>query len=83
MKLKTVTDPDAFRAAIEKCRRDVLLVSAEGDVLNLKSTMSRYLALGMLLNRSGDTQELYTDCREDECIMRKFLAEQTHGSGGK
>lgn len=83
MKLNAVTDPEAFCAAIEKCRRDVLLVSSEGDVLNLKSTLSRYLALGQLLSRCDAVRELYTDCREDERIMRRFLAEQAQSRNAR
>lgn len=32
-----------FLNAVKQCRQDVLFKTAEGDVLNLKSTLSQYL----------------------------------------
>ncbi len=33
----------SFLSAVKQCRQDVLFKTAEGDVLNLKSTLSQYL----------------------------------------
>lgn len=73
MKLKNIHQVEAFRAAIAKCQHDVLLKSPEGDVLNLKSSLSQYIALGELLGSAGDQLELFTTCREDESVMLEFL----------
>ena len=37
------TDLFSFLSAVKQCRQDVLFKTAEGDVLNLKSTLSQYL----------------------------------------
>ena len=53
----------------------MLLKSPEGDVLNLKSSLSQYIALGQLLSEAGDSLELFTTCREDEAKMLEFVTE--------
>ncbi len=75
MKLKNIKEVDAFRKAIDSCEHDVLLKSPEGDVLNLKSSLSQYIALGKLLSEAGDNLELFTTCREDEARMLEFVTE--------
>lgn len=75
MKLKNIKQLDKFRDAINKCQADVFLKSPEGDVLNLKSSLSQYIALGQLLGEAGDSLELFTNCREDESIMLEFMME--------
>ena len=73
MKLKNIKQLDRFREAINRCRSDVFLKSPEGDVLNLKSSLSQYIALGKLLGEAGDTLELFTSCSEDEAVMLEFM----------
>lgn len=73
MKLKNIKQLDQFRDAINRCRSDVFLKSPEGDVLNLKSSLSQYIALGQLLGEAGDTLELFTSCVEDEAVMLEFM----------
>lgn len=57
----------------QKCDEDVFLYSSEGDVLNLKSVLSRYVVATMLQNGWG-RQEFcleYAIC--DETWMRIFV----------
>lgn len=58
MKLKNSAEIEAFLAAVEKCTGNVYLLSPQGDKLNLKSTMSRYVSMGRLLSEEGDNLEL-------------------------
>ena len=51
------------------------LESLEGDIFNLKSAMSEYIALGRLLSEQGDSLELFADRREDEGRLLHFLGE--------
>ena len=51
------------------------LKSQEGDVFNLKSSMSQYIAVGRLIEESGDSLELFADSKEDEARLLKFLYE--------
>lgn len=43
MRLKENADLIGFLKTIKKCRQNVLFRTAEGDCLNLKSTLSQYL----------------------------------------
>ena len=75
MKLKHIKEVEAFRKVIHECEGDVYLKSPEGDVFNLKSAMSEYIALGQLLSEQGDNLELFADRREDEALLLNFIAE--------
>ena len=73
MKLTNITDIQKFTAAVNACEGDVYLKSVEGDVFNLKSSLSQYIAIGRLLEESGDNLELFAQNREDELILLKMI----------
>ena len=75
MKLKNIKEVEQFRNVIHECTGDVYLKSQEGDVFNLKSAMSEYIALGRLLSEQGDSLELVANNREDEARLLRFLSE--------
>ena len=75
MKLKNIKEVEEFRKVIHACTGDVYLKSQDGDVFNLKSALSEYIALGQLLSEQGDNLELFADRREDEARLISFLAE--------
>lgn len=75
MKLINIQEVEQFRSVIHQCRGNVYLKSPEGDVFNLKSAMSEYIALGRLLSEQGDSLELFADLREDEALLLGFLHE--------
>lgn len=75
MKLKNIKEVEQFRKVVHECEGDVYLKSQEGDVFNLKSALSEYIALGQLLGEQGDNLELFADRREDEAQLINFLAE--------
>ena len=54
MKLKNIKEVEEFRKVIHACAGDVYLKSQDGDVFNLKSALSEYIALGQLLRISHD-----------------------------
>ena len=54
MKLKNIKEVEEFRKVIHSCTGDVYLKSQDGDVFNLKSALSEYIALGQLLSEQGD-----------------------------
>ena len=74
MKLKNIKEVEAFRSAVKECTGDVYLKSIDGDVFNLKSALSEYIALGRLLSEQGDSLELFASNREDEGLLLAFLA---------
>jgi hypothetical protein len=48
MKLMNIGDPEKFFDVINQCKGTVELVTAEGDRLNLKSQLTKYVALTKL-----------------------------------
>ena len=50
MKISTHIDLSACLAVVQHCRGEVLFCTAEGDKLNLKSTLSTYLFAAMAGN---------------------------------
>ena len=75
MRLTSVKDVHKFMQVINDCEHNVYLKSQEGDVFNLKSSMSEYIAIGRLLEENGDSLELFADSREDEARLINFLYE--------
>ncbi|OUN25076.1 hypothetical protein [Pseudoflavonifractor sp. An85] len=73
MKLNNVKDVEKFIQVVNDCKSDVYLKSLEGDVFNLKSSMSRYVAIGRLIEESGDSLELFASTKEDEALLINFL----------
>ena len=69
MKLQNIHEVEDFRKVIHQCKDDVFLKSQEGDVFNLKSAMSEYIALGRLLSEQGDSLELFASNHEDEGLL--------------
>lgn len=73
MRFTNVSDVEKFISVIKECKANVYLKSLEGDVFNLKSSMSQYVAIGQLVGQSGDTLELFADNKEDENRLINFL----------
>ena len=73
--LKSVGNVNEFWKSINQCKGPVLLIKNDGsETLNLKSTLSRYIAVGELLKEHGDEYELFCGKREDEAIMLNFFS---------
>ena len=53
MKLINIQEVEKFRKAVHQCEGNVYLKSPEGDVFNLKSSLSEYIALGRLLGEAA------------------------------
>ena len=75
MKLTNVKDVQKFIEVVNSCESDVYLKSVEGDVFNLKSSLSQYIAVGRLLEENGDTLELFAQTREDEAKLLALMCE--------
>lgn len=77
MKLTENIDYSEFFRAVQTCSGEVLLVTPEGDQLNLKSTLSQFVFAAavrgklnlagakLLLEVPGDTQKLSAYTTED------------------
>lgn len=72
--LKPEADLNRFIRCIASCRDDVLFTTREGDILNLKSTLSTYV-FAALADRADVLSRGRIDCRnpEDEAQLAEFL----------
>lgn len=75
MDFQNIEQIDDFLEAVQKCKGNVYLKSTEGDIFNLKSRLSQYIAIGALLDDEGDELELFCDRTEDEGYFYQFFAE--------
>lgn len=75
LKLRNIRDVKKFISVLDTCKRDVYLKSLQGDVFNLKSSLSQYIAIGRLLEENGDSLELFADDPADEALLIGFLGE--------
>ena len=73
MKIKNIKEVEDFRKVVHECTGDVYLKSPDGDVFNLKSALSEYIALGRLLSEAGDSLELFATNRGDEAKLLAFV----------
>ena len=78
MKLKNSVQVNAFVEAVSRCKGNVFLRSLQGDIFNMKSSLSQYIAMGALLGEHGDELELFCEKNEDEPIMLEFERKLFH-----
>ena len=57
------------------CKGEVTLRSVDGDIFNLKSKLSQYIAIAALLGQHGDELELFCSDSSDEGKFMHFLME--------
>ena len=75
MRLTNLKNIQKFIETVNSCEHGVYLKSLEGDVFNLKSSLSQYIAIGRLIEESGDNLELFAQTREDEMLLLNMLSE--------
>lgn len=73
MKLTNVKQIEEFLSAVNSSTGDIFLTSIYGDKYNLKSELSKYLAIAALLGDRGQELELWCASKEDENNFRKFF----------
>lgn len=67
MKLRNLKNIDAMFDTIARCKGDVILRSSDGtEEYNLKSVISRYIAIGKLCDEQGDFYEIFCMDKSDE-----------------
>ena len=64
----------AFLDAVAACKGEVYLKSREGDVFNLKYSLSQYIAIGKLLTESGNAVVLSAEDPQDEKPLQALRA---------
>ena len=75
MKIMNVSNVDGFFKVVDSCEGKVELVSKEGDRLNLKSTLTQYVALAKVFS-NGYIRELELVVHEANDVKKfmEFLA---------
>ena len=77
MKLYNLEDITGFFNIINTCKGKVELVTDEGDRLNLKSKLSRYIALADLFTDKGKIPEMEIMCSDPDDVVKimNFIAQ--------
>lgn len=74
MKLKPTINIPAFLKSVQNCRASVRFTTAEGDELNLKSTLSQFVFAAVctdeLLGLKGSIQ---IEDPQDQAILAEYL----------
>ncbi len=75
MKIYNINDVEKFLEIIKKCKGSVELVSNQGDRLNLKSELTKYLAISKLFNDNTfiNEMELIASEPEDVQMLMKYM----------
>jgi len=76
MRLKRNFDTIAFLQRVKQCSGDVIYKTGEGDILNLKSTLSCYV-FSMANSSEEIEKQSWIECDEEEdyAVLGEFLAE--------
>ena len=67
MKVQNITNIDKFFETVDKCQGAVELLTPEGDRLNLKSQLCKYLALAKIFS-DGKIKEIEIICHEPKDV---------------
>ena len=73
MVLKNKIEITDFLTAVKNAKGDVWLESEQGDKYNLKSPLSRYVAIGALLDEHGNELKLFCKNSSDEGLFYNFF----------
>lgn len=75
MKIKNISEARAFFDAVNACAGSVELVTAEGDRLNLRSTLCQYIALTqMFQEKRVDGIELMLSEPSDAEKLKPYIS---------
>ena len=69
MKVQNITNIDKFFETVSKCKGAVELLTPEGDRLNLKSQLCKYLALAKIFS-DGKIEEIEIICHEPKDVEK-------------
>ena len=77
MKIYNVENPEKFLEVIKQCKGTVDLISQEGDRLNLKSELTKYLAISKLFadNTLINNMELVASDPDDVKFLMQYMME--------
>ena len=74
MKLKPDINIPSFLKALRHCHADIRFITAEGDVLNLKSTLSQFVFAAVCTNDLCSlASSIQIEDPQDEFILAEYL----------
>ncbi len=74
MRLSSSLEVKAFEDTVKACTGDVWLVDPDRNEFNLKSRMSRYIAIAELIHNEGNRLELFCGNDQDEGRFYELFA---------
>ena len=81
MLLKNAKNAEELSKVIAKCEGDVILRSVDGtEEFNMKSELSRFIAIGRLCEERGEYYEIFCMNKSDEQYLLKFFHEMIKDS---
>ena len=75
MKLRNLGEVNDLLKTVDQCRGEVWLSVDAGNRINLKSKLSQYVAVGMLLRDHGRDMDLFCEFAEDEAKFWLLLSD--------
>ena len=75
MRLKNKIEITDFLNTVYQSKGIVWLISDQGDRYNLKSTLSRYVAIAALISDHAEELELFCENKTDESLFYDFFAQ--------
>ncbi|MDO4619222.1 MAG: polya polymerase [Lachnospiraceae bacterium] len=69
MKVTNIKDVNRFFEVVDTCKGKVMLVTGEGDQLNLKSKLSQYVSLANIFS-NGEIPEMEIIASEPEDVQK-------------
>lgn len=77
MKLRNNISLSDFLRTVSQCKDDVYFKTTQGDVLNLKSELSKYIFLAAAASQTSSVLPLgYIECRkEDEELLLEYISQ--------
>ena len=77
MKVTNIKDIEGFFKVVGECKGKVMLVTEEGDQLNLKSKLTQYFSLASVFSDGTIPEmELVASEPEDIAMIMKFMISQ-------
>lgn len=73
MRLRSDVEVSAFERAVQTSHGTVWLIGSDGSRFNLKSFISRYVALALLIQNCNNDLELFCDNKSDEANFFEFF----------
>ncbi len=75
-KIKEINDIEGFRKALDRCDGVVNLITADGDLLNLKSKLSQLITINVILCGASQLSdiELFIEKESDAAILLHYIA---------